>query len=357
MSTPSNTIAASVTTSPTATCVTAVPGKYGYVPPAACNSLYNYNPSLAAAAIFTVIFGIATGAHLVQAISYRKKFCWVIIMGAIWETCSFILRALGTRNQQNVSYVTVSQILLLLAPLWINAFDYMILGRMVYYFLPEKNLLHMHASRFSLCFVMLDILSFLVQATGGIMLSGTNVPPHLMKIGKDVYMCGIGLQQLFILVFLALAIMFHRRVLVLEQLGVLEASGKTHWRRLLYTLYVSLTLITIRIIFRLVEFSHGTGTNNPISDHEAYMYCLDALPMAAALYVMSFSHPARTLVGPDSEFRKLTHAQKKEAKEAKKRARQETKAANELGQSSFLDVELGERRDEERGRVQETGLP
>lgn len=38
-------------------------------------------------------------------------------MGAIWETASFVLRALGTRNQQNATFATVSQILVLLAPL------------------------------------------------------------------------------------------------------------------------------------------------------------------------------------------------------------------------------------------------
>lgn len=38
-------------------------------------------------------------------------------MGALWETASYVLRTLGTRHQQNVTYVTVSQILVLLAPL------------------------------------------------------------------------------------------------------------------------------------------------------------------------------------------------------------------------------------------------
>lgn len=38
-------------------------------------------------------------------------------MGALWETVSFITRSLGSRNQQNLGYATVSQLLLLLAPL------------------------------------------------------------------------------------------------------------------------------------------------------------------------------------------------------------------------------------------------
>ena len=81
----------------------------------------------------------------------------------------------------------------------------------------------------------------------------------------------------------------------------------------------------IRIIFRLAEFSNGTGTNNPIPYHEGYMYGLDAVPMALALYVMSLSHPAQTLVGLDSEFPKLTRAEKK----AGKTDQEEREARNE----------------------------
>ncbi|KIM72946.1 hypothetical protein PILCRDRAFT_803227 [Piloderma croceum F 1598] len=236
MSTPTTTIAASTTTnlsSATTSCISAVPGKNGFVPPSACNALYSYNPSFAAAIIFTVISGIITGVHLIQAISYRK-------------------------------------ILLLLALLWINAFDYIILGRMVYYFLAEQNLFYVHATKFSVCFVWLDIVSFLVQATGGIILSGTNDSQQLLNIGKHIYMAGIGMQQWFISIFVILTAAFHRR------------------------------------------------SNNPIPYHDAFMYCLDSLPMALALYLISLVHPARTLVGPDPESPKLTLAEKKLVKQMKK---------------------------------------
>jgi cbb3-type cytochrome oxidase subunit 3 len=64
---PSSTSAAA-----SATCTTAVPGKYGYVPPDACNSNYNYDPQFAPAVAVAVIFGIFTLVHLVLAIVFRK---------------------------------------------------------------------------------------------------------------------------------------------------------------------------------------------------------------------------------------------------------------------------------------------
>jgi len=124
----------------------------------------------------------------------------------------------------------------------------MILGRMIYYFLPEKTLFHVHASKFSMLFVGLDIISFLVQATGGIILSGTNESEHVINLGKNIYMGGIGMQQFFIVIFFALTIVFHRRILVLERDGILSERGKAPWRRLLYTLYASLVLITVGLL-------------------------------------------------------------------------------------------------------------
>lgn len=121
----------------------------------------------------------------------------------------------------------------------------MVLGRLVYYFLPEKKL-YIKATSFSACFVWLDITSFIVQLGGGLMLSGTGQSAKVLTMGKNIYMGGIGMQQFFILIFLGIAIMFHRRVLILERAGVLATTGKTKWRMILYCLYASLLLISVR---------------------------------------------------------------------------------------------------------------
>ena len=112
----------------------------------------------------------------------------------------------------------------------------------------------------------------------------------------------------------------------------------------------------IRIIFRLAEFSNGTGTNNPIPYHEGYMYGLDAVPMALALYVMSLSHPAQTLVGPDSEFPKLTRAEKKQAKQAKKNEKLEMKAAKKRGCGEVVQTSPPTELRQDERYVQETSL-
>ena len=50
-----------------------------------------------------------------------------------------------------------------LAPLWINAYVYMVLGRMVYNFTTSAKILGVKAWRFGLYFVLLDIV-FVLQS-------------------------------------------------------------------------------------------------------------------------------------------------------------------------------------------------
>ena len=103
--------------SSTASCTTAVPGKYGYIPPDACNSNYFYYPSFGAGIAFAVLFGLVFVAHITQAVRFKKNYCWVIIVAASWEFASFILRAVGAHEQNQLTIVIVFTLLLLLAPL------------------------------------------------------------------------------------------------------------------------------------------------------------------------------------------------------------------------------------------------
>lgn len=50
------------------------PGKDGYLPPYSCDALQNYVLSFGAAVLFTVLFGLITGVHIVQAFIYKKVY-------------------------------------------------------------------------------------------------------------------------------------------------------------------------------------------------------------------------------------------------------------------------------------------
>jgi hypothetical protein len=103
---------------PSNTCTpTVTPDANGYVPPSECNALYQYYPSFGAALAFSVLFGILMVTHFVQATVHKAGFVWVILMSAAWECIGFVTRTLSTRNQQDTTLATITQLFILLSPL------------------------------------------------------------------------------------------------------------------------------------------------------------------------------------------------------------------------------------------------
>lgn len=299
------------------------------------NSQWNYCPSFGAAILFICLYGLTTLTHILQAILHKKPFAWVLIMGGAWETAGYIFRTLSVEHQLSTAYATAQQLLILLAPLWINAFVYMALGRMIHFFLNDDKVFRLKAKRITLIFVLCDITTFLVQGAGGSMTTSTN-PISTQRTGLHVYMGGVGLQIFTICIFLTLCIRFQLKVYHQEASALSSGQGihmtsfnsPTNARRLLYLLYFVLTLIVFRNIYRLIEFS--SGVYSPITEHEWFAYVFDAVPMFFALVAFNVLHPGRILRGPNSDFsedRKRAKAEKREKKRAKREAKAQKKSA------------------------------
>jgi hypothetical protein len=127
-------------------------------------------------------------------------------------------------------------------------------------------------------------------------------------------MGGVGLQECFILIFLIFAFKLHATVLA-QARSTTTSQDFRQVLLLLYTLYATLVLISIRIIFRLVEYSQGLQSTIP--NHEVYQYCLDTLPMLIALVLLNVVHPGRIMRGkecdiPSRKERKLINRKIKE---------------------------------------------
>lgn len=200
---------------------------------------FNYCPSTQAAIIFSILFALTTAGHIWQAWHYGKQFCWVLIMGGIWETIAFLTRVQEIKHPENVHLVRTSFLFILLAPMWINAFDYVLLGRMVYFFIPDKKILGMRAQRIAIGFVLGDIASFFIQLSGGLLTLNDNDPDRVLK-GLHIYTAGVCLQEAVILTFVVLAVQFLKRLkrdVLPEMIPVA--------RRLMVVLCISLALITV----------------------------------------------------------------------------------------------------------------
>ncbi|RMJ03392.1 hypothetical protein CDV36_015077 [Fusarium kuroshium] len=325
-----------VSSSAMASCTTAVPDKYGHVPIDACNSNYFFDPSFAANLAFCVLFGMTTLAHITQAIIFKKRFCWVVIMGAIWETIGFTFKTMGSRAQQNFQYLLWGQLFFLLAPLWLNAFVYMAVARMIYFRMPDRKLLGIRAIRMTVIFVWIDVILFLVQGGGGSMLSNDgDGDANIIRIGQKIYMAGVGVQLGIIVIFSGLTAFFYYKLREIEGRDI----GRMKW--LILTMLLVLILIIIRIVYRLVEFGPGVDENNKLLTHEGYPLGLDAFPILFALVLLNVMHPGFVLRGPDSEFPHLSRKEKKALKQQKKREKEQKKAAKKARKEGSYELENG----------------
>lgn len=79
-------------------------------------SPWKYSPSLAAAIAFTLIYGVIAIAHTYQAIRYRAWYCVPIIIGAVWETTGYAVRAAASHFPDSIPIYAAQSVLIVLAP-------------------------------------------------------------------------------------------------------------------------------------------------------------------------------------------------------------------------------------------------
>ena len=136
---------------------------------------WNFCPSVSAAYLFAILFGLTTLAHIAQGIIHRKLYSWVIAFSGLLQTVGYVFRIASINSPSSVPDYSIWFTLILVAPLWTNAYVYMVFGRMVYNFTATARLFKIKAWRFGLYFVLLDILAFLIQLFGAVSATGNNV--------------------------------------------------------------------------------------------------------------------------------------------------------------------------------------
>ncbi|EWZ28215.1 hypothetical protein FOFC_18374 [Fusarium oxysporum] len=312
------------TSTVTASCTTAVPGTYGYVPfdPNTCNFNYHFYPSFTGNLAFATIFGLSTIVHLIEAIAFKKKFCWVVIMGGAWETGAFIARTLGSRDQQEEQFAFWGGF----SSFWhhsvrVNAFVYMTVARMVHFGFADKQIWNIKATKLTVLFVWIDVVCFLVQAGGGGMLSIKD-EPNIARIGTKVYTAGVAIQTTFVIIFGAMTAWFYRRIHQVPRCNNGRLKGLT------LVMLAVLLLIVVRTVYRLIEFGPGLNADNPLLTKEIYPFALDALPMSLALTMLNAMHPGFVLRGTDREFPSLSRAETTAIQRQKKEERQQSRATD-----------------------------
>jgi RTA1 like protein len=182
--------------------------------------------------------------------------------------------------------------------------NYVIFGRLLHLgallypgkrltWLPTKNVVAVFVTRYNLVSnpaYFSDVISFLVQVGGAIVLLGQNASTERQKTGQNTLMAGLAINLASFCLFFTLIMWYEvatRRVV---------KRAKRSYAPIIYASMVSQFFLIGRSIYRVIEFQQGYFSS--IATTEIYFYMFDTMLMifATSIYI-AFFPPAFGLLG------------------------------------------------------------
>ncbi|KAJ3344192.1 hypothetical protein HDU83_005299 [Entophlyctis luteolus] len=249
---------------------------------------YGHEAKVEPAVTAVVIYGLFFLAHLIQAIKFRAAYMIPLVLGVALETVGFGVRIISIHSPYNSSLYSSQIGLVIIAPVFIAASQYLILSRIIEKVNPAASPLR--HSIITAVFVTADLVSFCVQVTGSVMLI---VDKDLLDMGTDILIAGTAFQVVSYCCFLYVGYTFYKRALAAEKDDGKTYSSSQLWRYSFLTLISSGICVLLRSTFRVFEFSWGFRSY--LATTEAFMYVFDFTLVSLALLALNLLHPGKLL--------------------------------------------------------------
>ncbi|KAF9693498.1 hypothetical protein EKO04_008550 [Ascochyta lentis] len=241
------------------------------------NYFFNYKPSIAGVVIAAITFGAITALHIHQFVTTFKttriKILIVLSMASFNEFLGYVLRIPGSKDKPTGGLFPLSPLLLLFSPVMATSVMYYIYYKISTTVAPQNA-----PFKPSLLLKILSGVDVVGQLT--ISAGAMTAARERSNAGKGILLAGIAIHIVNVVVFTAIVVLWHRRVVVKLPAPNLTQLATSTWRDLL-AVYVACGLIILRSLLRFAEFA--SGPNGPFQDHEAPFYIYDFLPIAIAL--------------------------------------------------------------------------
>ncbi|KAK7053346.1 envelope glycoprotein [Paramarasmius palmivorus] len=264
-------------------------------------ALYHYVPSMPAAMVAAAVFGLSIGAHGWQIRRARTWYMVPLVISLFVEQIGYVVRIFSHRNNKDVIPYVTQLIAILIAPAFIAASIYMILRRLIDMLQGEQYSL-IPAKWLTKIFVSGDIFIVgLLSAGGGMMASD-----DLRDTGERLIKAGLIVQLTWTGLFVVTTLIFHIRITRFPTPASTRHRAPMSWRTMLYVLYAANVLITVRTIFRLVQYIQGN--DGTLVRRELYLYIFDGVFIAIAVTLFNVFHPSRVLAKQmdDKEYNSST---------------------------------------------------
>ncbi|KIW07972.1 uncharacterized protein PV09_01871 [Verruconis gallopava] len=263
-------------------------------------SIYFYNPSLAAAILFTALYAIPTVFTMHRILNFRTWYFTIVVVGGVFEVAGYALRIGSVKNVCDLGLYASSQTLIILAPLLVAAGNYTLLGRLDLAVLPVENsvILGLRPTVLTKIFLGVDIISFVIQAVGSGIASSHGWEGNSKDVGVNILLAGLATQLATVIFFLFLLWIFSQRA----YFGPHKREGAPDkWEKAFEAVVFSTTMIAARSVYRLIEFALGID-GYPFSNEWPF-YVFEATPMLFAITIYCLWFPPGYL--PKKRFSEL----------------------------------------------------
>ncbi|KAK0505800.1 hypothetical protein EDD18DRAFT_1120734 [Armillaria luteobubalina] len=257
-------------------------------------SYWYYAPNKGAPIAFAVLFGISGIIHAYQCFKYH---CWKVGGLLPWAATlfvgAFVAREVGAHHYDNLGVFIASTVLFLIAAPVYEGANYFLLGRILYY-VPYNSPLH--PGRVVSTFVGIDLVIGVLTGVGAPRVANSSLSQSEINLGKSLLKAALLLQISSMCTFVAITARYHYRC---YKTGTLPNNLRT----VLIVLYISCTLITIRTIYRTVEYFEAASLNvysdvlhiSPLLKREFYFWVFEAMFMFLNTALLNTFHPSRFL--------------------------------------------------------------
>jgi len=221
-------------------------------------SVYGYQPSLAATLFFLILFTASGCVYLWQGTRRRTIFFTsAMAIGCLSELMGYVAKLLLWNDPFSDTGFKMSVVLLTFAPAFYAAGIYYTLKHICLTFGSDFS--RLRPALYTYIFISCDVFSILLQAIGGALASAAE-DMALLRVGDNVMITGLATQVATLAVFgilagdYALAIYRNRANL---NAATAELRQSLRFKLFLAALWIAYFAILIRCCYRVAELAKG----------------------------------------------------------------------------------------------------
>ncbi|KAI0092851.1 RTA1 like protein-domain-containing protein [Irpex rosettiformis] len=263
---------------------------------------YITNNVLSSIGIVLTIIVVSIQTYLI--VKTKAKYMLVLVIAECCYAIGIAARYGLHYQPDSRSIYIIEYLFITLSPCGFVAAEYVILGRLVHWVNGDRYLL-VGPSRVTKVFVASDVVTFLIQAGGGILAVSNQTDIDKIRQGEHIVLVGLVLQLISFIFFTSMFLHFVYKIHKHEPQTWFMDSHKhgipsydplvvpwyNDWRAFVFAVGLSCVGVLIRSIYRTIEFA--SGSQGVLTTTEIYFWVLDFVPLILAIGVYIPFWPGR----------------------------------------------------------------